>query len=106
MTDYEYQIAINLRDKLKEIVKGRVFCEVNDDCLHVEITTKELDTYKYDLKNFSNIFVTGYLSIREISQGIIADYKRFVLRSFFKYWFKREVLLNCEASLFGFKKGD
>ena len=49
MQDYEYFIAISLRDKLKEMVKGRVFCEVQNDQLYIEIRTEELGIYKYYL---------------------------------------------------------
>ena len=47
MRDYEYLISIALRDKLKESIKGRVFCKVEYDYLYISIQTRELDRFEY-----------------------------------------------------------
>ena len=85
MQDYEYFIAISLRDKLKEMVKGRVFCEVQNDQLYIEIRTEELGIYKYYLENFSENLTKGSLSVDDISVKIVGDYRKFILGRFIRY---------------------
>ena len=85
MQDYEYFIAISLRDKLKEMVKGRVFCEVQNDQLYIEIRTEELGIYKYYLENFSENLTKGSLSVDDISVKIVSDYRKFILGRFIRY---------------------
>lgn len=66
MRDYEYLISIALRDKLKESIKGRVFCKVEYDYLYI----------------FADKLITGRLIVDEIAATVVANYKKYILAYF------------------------
>ena len=85
MLNYEYLFIMALRDKLKERIKGRVYCEIKDDHLHVEITTKEIGKFEYAMvSNFSEDFINGNISVRTATTDITSDYRNWIYNHFIK----------------------
>lgn len=82
MRDYEYLISIALRDKLKESIKGRVFCKVEYDYLYISIQTRELDRFEYKVYDFADKLITGRLIVDEIAATVVANYKKYILAYF------------------------
>ncbi len=82
MRDYEYLFSMALRDKLKESIKGRVFCKVENDYLYISIKTRELDRFEYKVYDFADKLITGRLIVEKIAANVVADYKKYVLAYF------------------------
>lgn len=82
MLDYEYLVSIALRDKLKEKVKGHVFCAVRHNELYISIKTRELDRYVYKVYDFAEKLVSGKLIVDEIADTVVANYKKYVMAYF------------------------
>ena len=83
MVDYEYIFAMNLHEKLKQLVIGWIFCEIDrNDRLHVVIKTKrgdfEFETYVNDI---SDKIVNGYTT-DYATYEIMQKYKRFITNRF------------------------
>lgn len=85
MVDYEYLFATNLHQKLKEIVKGKVFCAIKDDHLYVSIETKEIGKYEYTMNNsFSDNLINGRISTDNVVEVVVREYRSYVIRQFLK----------------------
>ena len=85
MVDYEYLFATNLHQKLKEIVKGKVFCVIKDDHLYVSIETKEIGKYEYTINNsFADDLIHGQISTDNVAEVVVRDYRNYVIRQFLK----------------------
>lgn len=82
MLDYEYLVSIALRDKLKEKIKGRVFCAVKYDKLYISIKTRELDGFEYYIHDFAKRLVSGRLVVDEIAETVVANYKKYIMAYF------------------------
>lgn len=82
MRDYEYLFSIALQDKLKESIKGRVFCKVENDYLYISVQTKELDRYEYKVYDFAEKLIYGRLVVDEIAANVVKNYKRYVMAYF------------------------
>ena len=95
MRDYEYLISIALRDKLKESIKGRVFCKVEYDYLYISIQTRELDRFEYKVYDFADKLITGRLIVDEIAATVVANYKKYILAYFTYSAVTSSLFLNC-----------
>lgn len=85
MVDYEYLFATNLHQKLKEIVKGKVFCAIKDDHLYVSIETKEIGKYEYTLNSsFANDLIHGRISTDNVVEVVVREYRSYVIQHFLK----------------------
>ena len=85
MVDYEYLFATNLLQKLKEIVKGKVFCAIKDDHLYVSIETKEIGKYEYTMNNsFSDDLINGRISTDNVVDIVAREYRSYVIQHFLK----------------------
>lgn len=51
MKDYEYELSMALQQKLKKVIKGRIFVNVFRDTLIVQITNPQNYEWEYTLKN-------------------------------------------------------
>ena len=85
MVDYEYLFATNLYQKLKEIVKGKVFCAIKDDHLYVSIETKEIGKYEYTLNSsFADDLIHGQISTDNVVKVVVREYRSYVIQHFLK----------------------
>lgn len=85
MVDYEYLFATNLHQKLKEIVKGKVFCAIKDNHLYVSIETKEIGKYEYTMNNsFSDDLINGRISTDNVVDIVAREYRSYVIQHFLK----------------------
>ena len=85
MVDYEYLFATNLHQKLKEIVKGKVFCAIKDDHLYVSIETKEIGKYEYTLNSsFADDLIHGKISTDNVVEVVVREYRSYVIQHFLK----------------------
>ena len=85
MVDYEYLFATNLHQKLKEIVKGKVFCAIKNDHLYVSIETKEIGKYEYTMNNsFSDDLIHGQISTDNVVEVVVREYRSYVIQHFLK----------------------
>ena len=85
MVDYEYLFATNLHQKLKEIVKGKVFCAIKDDHLYVSIETKEIGKYEYTLNSsFADDLIHGRISTDNVIEVVVREYRSYVIQHFLK----------------------
>ena len=85
MVDYEYLFATNLHQKLKEIVKGKVFCTIKDDHLYVSIETKEIGKYEYTLNSsFADELIHGQISTDNVVEVVVREYRSYVIQHFLK----------------------
>lgn len=83
MMDYEYLFSNSLYEALKSKVKGRVFCEVKDDSLHIQIQTREIGIFERNIDDFSHKLITGTLSTEKVAADIVTGYYIFIKRRFF-----------------------
>lgn len=85
MVDYEYLFATNLHQKLKETIKGKIFCAIKDDHLYVSIETKEIGKYEYTLNNsFADDLIHGQISADNVAIEVVNDYRKYIIRQFLK----------------------
>ena len=85
MVDYEYLFATNLHQKLKEIIKGKVFCAIKDDHLYVSIETKEIGKYEYTLNSsFADDLIHGRISTDNVIEVVVREYRSYVIQHFLK----------------------
>ena len=85
MVDYEYLFATNLHQKLKEIIKGKVFCAIKDDHLYVSIETKEIGKYEYMLNSsFADDLIHGQILTDNVVEVVVREYRNYVIQHFLK----------------------
>ena len=85
MVDYEYLFSTNLHQKLKEIVKGKVFCAIKDDHLYVSIETKEIGKYEYMLNSsFADDLIHGQILTDNVVDVVVREYRSYVIQHFLK----------------------
>lgn len=83
MMDYEYLFSMNLHQKLRERVIGKVYCEVNEENeLYIKI--KSLGDLKFSMtiNNFSERILNGYSTEYAVYE-IMSKYERFVHNRYF-----------------------
>ena len=85
MVDYEYLFATNLHQKLKEAIKGKVFCAIKHDHVYVSVETKEIGKYEYTLNSsFADDLIHGQISTDNVAEVVVRDYRSYVIRQFLK----------------------
>lgn len=85
MIDYEYLFVTNLHQKLKEAIKGKVFCAIKDDHLYISIETKEIGKYEYMLdSSFADDLIHGQISTDNVTEVVVRDYRSYIIRRFLK----------------------
>ena len=85
MQDYEYLFAMNVQQRLKDMVKARVFCKINpDDELYVEIEERDSGIgYYCVIPAFSQKILNGYTS-EYAAYEVVKSYKNYIMKMFFK----------------------
>ena len=85
MQDYEYLFAMNVQQRLKDMVKARVYCKINqEDELYVEIEERDSGIgYYCAIPNFSRKIINGYTS-EYAAYEISRAYKNHIISRFFK----------------------
>lgn len=81
--EYEYLFTKGLHEKLKEKIKGKIFCKVVNDILIVDIDTREGVTFGYTQENFSENLQIGKLDSDKLTVEIVQGYRNVVLNKFF-----------------------
>ena len=76
MKDYEYELSLVLKKKLKKVIKGRIFVNVFRDTLVVQIKNPRDYEWEYKMERFSNNMITGAFSTNEVAKEVITEYKR------------------------------
>lgn len=83
MMDYEYLFAMTLRQKLRERVYGKIFCEVNrDNVLVVEIKSRGDWIFNMEFDNFSERFINGFTTEYAMYE-VVNKYKKFITNRYF-----------------------
>lgn len=85
MRDYEYLFAMNVQQKLKDMVKARVYCKINpEDELYVEIEDRDSGIgYYCAIPGFSQKMLNGYTS-EYAAYEVVKAYKNHIIKRFFK----------------------
>ena len=82
--NYKYIFSMALYEKLKEIVVGKIFCEINDnDELFVKIESFGDIKFDMTIDNITDKILLGYDSKRAAYEVMI-QYKKFILKKFLK----------------------
>lgn len=81
--EYEYLFTKTLHEKLKERIKGKVFCKVIDDTLVIDIETREGINYGLLISNFVERIQIGEMTHDGVIEKVIKEYKKKVLSTFF-----------------------
>lgn len=85
MVNYEYLFTTTLHQKLKEIIKGKVFCAIKEDHLYVSIETKEIGKYEYTINSsFADDLIRGQISTDNVAEVVVREYRSYVIRQFLK----------------------
>ena len=83
MRDYEYAFVMNLHEKLKAKIVGRIFCRVNDlDELWIEITNVDNVKNVIIIRDFSERIRAGWSS-DYAAYEVISEYKRIIMSRYF-----------------------
>lgn len=83
MMDYEYLFAMTLHQKLRERVKGSVFCVVNqNNILVVQIKSRGDWKFTMEYDNFAERFLNG-LTTDYAMYEILSKYKNFITNRYF-----------------------
>lgn len=85
MLRYEFVRCMELRTRLTERIKGRIFIGKNGDDVTISIFGCPTCRYQVNLNNVrsdSSMFVSPY-NIDEIANVIYEDYKKFIQKKFF-----------------------
>lgn len=81
--EYEFLFTKSLHEKLKERIKGHIFCKVIDDTLVVNIDTREGVDYGLCISDFANRIRLKEISQETLIDDIVKNYKKKVLEIFF-----------------------
>ncbi len=83
MMDYEQLFAMNLHQKLRERVKGKVFCVVNqNNILVVKIKSRGDWKFSMEFDNFSDRFLNGFTTDYAM-YDILSKYRKFITNRYF-----------------------
>lgn len=83
MMDYEYLFSMNLHQKLREKVIGKVFCRVNDENeLYVKIESLGDLKFSTTIDNFSERVLNGYSTEYAVYE-IMSKYEKFIHNKYF-----------------------
>lgn len=83
MMDYEQLFAMNLHQKLRERVKGKVFCEVTqNNLLVVEIKSRGDWKFSMEFDNFSDRFLNGFTTDYAMCD-VLSKYRKFITNRYF-----------------------
>lgn len=84
MLDYECLFSNHLYEKLKGVIKGSIFVEVNEnDSLVVKIKRKDGNNFGMSFADFSDRLLSGF-STEYAAYEVTKKYRNFVTRQFFK----------------------
>ena len=85
MFDYEYLFCTSLTRELREHIKGKIFCKIVGDSLHISIKTDEIGEWSCTYTtNFSENLVYGRITIDGVTNIVVREYKRFIMSRFLK----------------------
>lgn len=83
--EYEYLFTKGLHEKLKEKIKGKIFCKVIEDVLVISIDTKEDVSYNTIVKDFADKLRANEISADSVADDVVKKFRRIVLDTFFYY---------------------
>lgn len=79
MTEYERLFAMNLQQKLKTKIVGKIFVTATkDDALYIQITNSDNLEFKTYLKNFTERMLNGWSS-DYAAYEVVQQYTDFVI---------------------------
>lgn len=81
--EYEYLFSKSLHEKLKEKIKGKIFCKVIDNTLVVNIETREGISHGMFIDDFAERLRSGLLHHEWIADMLVKEYRAKVLERFF-----------------------
>ena len=90
MFNYEYEMSMMLQRRLKPIVKGKIFVNVCDDILRVEITNPLGGVWNYRLEDFARHLIMGTISINSLATTIVRAYKKDMLNGYLEQVFYQD----------------
>lgn len=91
MFNYEYEMSMMLQRRLKPIVKGKIFVNVCDDILRVEITNPlGGGVWYYRLEDFARHLIMGTISINSLVTTIVRAYKKDMLNDYLEQVFYQD----------------
>lgn len=78
LKEYEQNFTMNIQQKLKTKIKGRIYVEVNwHDEIYVSIINTDNIKWEHRIVNFSERFLHGWSS-EYAAYEIMSEYKKFV----------------------------
>ena len=83
MVNYEKIFALELKRKLVEKIKGKIWVSVKNDELHIDIKNGDDVRYETYLDDFANQVLHG-LSTDYVAYGVIKRYRKFILDTYMK----------------------
>lgn len=83
MMDYEYLFSMNLRQKLRERVIGKIYCKVNEENeLYIKIESLGDLKFSMTINNFSERILNGYSTEYAVYE-VMSKYEKFVHNRYF-----------------------
>lgn len=83
MVDYEKIFALELKRKLVEKIKGKIWVSVKNNELHIDIKKGDDISYEAYLDDFANKVLHG-LSTDYVAYDVIKRYRKFILDIYMK----------------------
>ncbi len=84
--ELDYIFSIELHKKLKEKIRGRIFCKVENDALHIRIDMDDL-WFETEYDNLAKRVCFG-LTSDYIAYEVCQKYEKFLINRTKKYYFK------------------
>lgn len=82
MKDYEEIFATSLHTKLKEKIKGKIYCRIRNDQLYVSIENVNIKKFEVTVDNFATKLIYGF-SVVDVANEVISKYTRYVHKYYF-----------------------
>lgn len=84
--ELDYIFSVELHKKLKEKIRGRVFCKVENDVLHIRIDMDDL-WFETEYDDLAKRVCFG-LTTDYIAYEVCQKYEKFLINRTKKYYFK------------------
>ena len=78
MNKYDFHMCMDLRDKLKEKIKGDIFVTKDRDILSINIRATKGISYRRQISE-----VNRYTNIDNLAEAFELDYRQFLISIFF-----------------------
>lgn len=90
MFDYEYEISMALRRRLRPVIKGKIVVKIRDNTLQVKIINPLGRVWLYYVDDFAYRLMMGQINIDSLAMTIIELYKRYVLNYYLNQMFYQD----------------